>query len=64
MVIDVKKCSACGGDHNRVQTIELANPIPAPRPGKKAKRFFYCPVNGRQVFVAQKVKPDASPAAD
>jgi hypothetical protein len=53
MVIDVKKCSACGQDHKRIQTVELVNPIFILDKIKPYDRFFMCPVKGQQVFVRQ-----------
>lgn len=53
MVIDVKKCSACGQDHKRIQTVELVNPIFTLGNIKGYNRFFICPVKGQQVFVRQ-----------
>jgi len=53
MVIDVKKCSACGQDHKRIQTVELVNPVYILGNDKGCNRFFMCPVKGQQVFVRQ-----------
>jgi hypothetical protein len=50
MVIDVKKCSACGQDHKRIQTVEMVNPMGNI---KGYNRFFMCPVKGQQVFVRE-----------
>lgn len=55
MIVDVKNCSSCKGNH-RVQAVELVNPVPTPGQDKasqtsEANRFFYCPRTGKQIFV-------------
>lgn len=47
ILLNVRKCSACGGDHDGV----ILLPLTSPALDIQATHFFYCPAIGQMVYI-------------
>ncbi len=59
----IRNCSRCGGDHDNVETMELAQPFAPPECAPIVwTRWAPCPTNGQPIMVA--VTEDADIGAE